>query len=67
MTFEEFFRADFSRLVGFLINLGYSEDVAEDAAADAMVVACREWSSLESPRAWGSNGCPKSGRETPKT
>jgi RNA polymerase sigma factor (sigma-70 family) len=51
-TFEEFFRADFLRLIGFLINLGYSVDVAEDAAADAMAIAYREWLSLESPRAW---------------
>jgi RNA polymerase sigma-70 factor (ECF subfamily) len=51
-TFVEFFHADFPCLIGFLINLGYSEDVAKDAATDAMVIAYREWSSLESPRAW---------------
>jgi RNA polymerase sigma factor (sigma-70 family) len=51
-TFEEFFRADFLRLIGFLINLGYSEEMAKDAAAEAMAIAYREWPSLESPKAW---------------
>jgi RNA polymerase sigma factor (sigma-70 family) len=50
--FEEFFRADFPRLIGFLINIGYSKGVANDAATDAMAIAYREWPSLESPRAW---------------
>jgi len=47
-TFEEFFHADFLRLIGFLIKLGYSEEVSEDAAIDAMVIVSRKWSSLES-------------------
>jgi RNA polymerase sigma factor (sigma-70 family) len=51
-TFAEFFRADFPCLIGFLIHLGYSEEVAKDAATEAMVKACHEWSSLGSPRAW---------------
>ncbi|WP_433266718.1 RNA polymerase sigma factor [Actinosynnema sp. CS-041913] len=50
--FDEFFRADFARLIAFLVKLGYRSQDAEDAAGEAMASLYANWASVEQPRAW---------------
>nr|WP_042178721.1 RNA polymerase sigma factor [Kibdelosporangium sp. MJ126-NF4]CEL13371.1 WhiB-type transcriptional regulator [Kibdelosporangium sp. MJ126-NF4]CTQ99061.1 WhiB-type transcriptional regulator [Kibdelosporangium sp. MJ126-NF4] len=49
--FDEFFRAEFARVVAFLVKTGFSVE-AEDAAEEAMFCAYRAWWKIENPRAW---------------
>jgi RNA polymerase sigma-70 factor (ECF subfamily) len=50
--FDEFFRADFPLLVGFLGKAEFELEVARDAAAEAMLHAFKVWKSISFPRAW---------------
>jgi RNA polymerase sigma factor (sigma-70 family) len=50
--FDEFFEREFAPLVAFVIKAGFRLQDAEDAAAEAMVCACRRWADLVSPRGW---------------
>jgi RNA polymerase sigma factor (sigma-70 family) len=52
ISFDEFFRRDFPRLVGFLLRLGHSKEDAEDAAAEAMALAYVKWGMVSQPRGW---------------
>lgn len=51
-SFDEFFRRDFGRLVAFLIKMGFGREHAQDAAAEAMCAAFRQWNTLSRPTAW---------------
>lgn len=51
-SFDEFFRCQFGRVVGFLMKTGFDLDEARDASAEAMLRAYEAWSSLTQPRAW---------------
>jgi RNA polymerase sigma-70 factor (ECF subfamily) len=51
-SFDDFFRADFPRLVKFLIQMGYGWEDAKDSAAEAMLAACQTWATLRNPRAY---------------
>ncbi|CCH35642.1 sigma-70 family RNA polymerase sigma factor [Actinosynnema sp. NPDC047251] len=51
-AFDEFFRADFARLIAFLVKLGYRPEDAEDAAGEAMAGLCAAWDRVEHPAAW---------------
>jgi RNA polymerase sigma-70 factor (ECF subfamily) len=50
--FDEFFRADFPLLVGFLGKADFELEVARDAATQAMFHAFEVWKSISFPRAW---------------
>lgn len=51
-SFVEFFRAEFTRVVGFMMQGGASQADAEDAAQEAFVKARCHWATIDSPRAW---------------
>jgi RNA polymerase sigma-70 factor (ECF subfamily) len=51
-AFEELFREDFGRLVGFLRSLGASRAEAQDMAAEAFELLYQRWDSVQHPRAW---------------
>jgi RNA polymerase sigma-70 factor, ECF subfamily len=54
-TFEEFFLAEFPRLVSMLTAWSGDRSVAEDLAQDALVQAHRNWatvSALDRPGTW---------------
>lgn len=51
-TFDEFFRSEIDRLIGFLCKTGYLLEVAKDAAAEAMALAYEKWHEIVNPRAW---------------
>lgn len=50
--FDEFFHSDYPLLVGFLQKIGFEQEAAKDAVAEAMLSACRSWSRIDSPRSW---------------
>lgn len=50
--FEAFYRAEFRRLVGFVIKHGFSEHDAMDAAQEAFIQAFQQWRQIREPRAW---------------
>lgn len=50
--FDDFFRADFARLVAFLRKAGFDPALAEDAAAEGMARAYRRWAVVDHPSAW---------------
>lgn len=50
--FEAFYRAEFRRLVGFVIKHGFSEHDAMDAAQEAFIQALQQWRQIREPRAW---------------
>jgi RNA polymerase sigma-70 factor (ECF subfamily) len=52
MSFDEFFKADFRSVVGFVRTLGASFEEAQDSAAAAMLEVARRWSKLDSPRSY---------------
>ncbi|GAA3879168.1 sigma-70 family RNA polymerase sigma factor [Saccharothrix violaceirubra] len=51
-AFDEFFRADFARLIAYLGKLGFRREDAEDAAEEAMTILYTRWSQVEHPGAW---------------
>lgn len=50
--FEEYFRRDFLRLVGFVMTLGAEQSAAEDAAQTAFAAAFVAWDHIRCPGAW---------------
>jgi DNA-directed RNA polymerase specialized sigma24 family protein len=50
--FTTYVRADLPRVVAFLIAAGFGAQEAEDAAAEAMTRAFRNWATIEHPAAW---------------
>ena len=50
--FAVFFRGRFGRTVIMLIAMGASRADAEDAAQEAMLMAWRQWDSIQEPVAW---------------
>ncbi|MET7996040.1 sigma-70 family RNA polymerase sigma factor [Amycolatopsis sp. NPDC005232] len=50
--FDDFFRADFPLLVGFLRKQGHDRATAEDAAQEAMTKALSSWDGITHPKAW---------------
>lgn len=51
-SFDEFFRKEYRELVAFLMVSGFKQEEAKDAAGEAMTGACRNWSTITSPRKW---------------
>ncbi len=51
-NFEDFYRADIGRLIGFLVKLGAGRSDAEDAASEAMYALLDRWARVDAPRAW---------------
>jgi RNA polymerase sigma factor (sigma-70 family) len=52
MNFENFVRAERSKLIWFLMAHGASAEEADDAAQAALIEAWRKWSTITSPRGW---------------
>lgn len=50
--FDDFFRIELPRLVGFLINAGFGLEEARDAAAEAMLSTLQAWAELDYPKAY---------------
>lgn len=50
--FSAFYRADFTRLVGFLILVGAGREDAVDAAQETMRTLYQKWREVRHPRAW---------------
>ncbi|MBK3571804.1 sigma-70 family RNA polymerase sigma factor [Streptomyces sp. MBT62] len=50
--FSTFYRADFPRLVGFLILAGARREDAVDAAQETMRTLHQRWREVHNPRAW---------------
>jgi RNA polymerase sigma factor (sigma-70 family) len=50
--FAEYYRADFPRLVAFLMWLGATFSDAAEVAQDTMAEAFKGWSSIQKPKAW---------------
>jgi RNA polymerase sigma-70 factor, ECF subfamily len=50
--FDDFFRTELPRLIGFLINAGFGWEESRDAAADAMLSAYQAWAELDYPKAY---------------
>jgi RNA polymerase sigma factor (sigma-70 family) len=50
--FDDFFRTELPRLVGFLINAGFGWEEARDAAAEGMLAAYQAWAELDYPQAY---------------
>ncbi|MFJ9782630.1 helix-turn-helix domain-containing protein [Amycolatopsis sp. NPDC101161] len=50
--FDDFFRAEFPRLVAFLCKAGYEVEMARDVATEAMLNALEAWPAIKDPRAW---------------
>lgn len=51
-AFSDFYRANLSKLIGFLLNQGASLYDATDIAQETMTRAYRDWTTLTHPRAW---------------
>jgi DNA-directed RNA polymerase specialized sigma24 family protein len=50
--FDSFFRQRFARTVVLLIAMGASRADAEDAVQEAMILAWRQWDTLQEPAVW---------------
>lgn len=50
--FSAFYRADFPRLVGYLIQVGASREDAKDVAQETMRTLHRKWREVRQPKAW---------------
>ncbi|MDQ0688923.1 RNA polymerase sigma factor (sigma-70 family) [Streptomyces achromogenes] len=50
--FSAFYRADFSRLVGFLILVGAGREDAADAAQETMRKLHQKWREVRHPKTW---------------
>jgi RNA polymerase sigma-70 factor (ECF subfamily) len=50
--FDSFFRERFSRTIVLLIAMGASRADAEDAAQEAMILAWRQWDTIQEPVPW---------------
>ncbi|MFI1415688.1 RNA polymerase sigma factor [Streptomyces sp. NPDC020707] len=50
--FSAFYRADFPRLVGFLIQVGARREDAVDAAQETMRTLYTKWREVAHPKAW---------------
>ncbi|MFF4542145.1 RNA polymerase sigma factor [Streptomyces aureus] len=50
--FSDFYRADFPRLVGFLIQVGASREDAADAAQETMRTLHEKWREVRHPKTW---------------
>ncbi|MEU6547893.1 sigma-70 family RNA polymerase sigma factor [Streptomyces sp. NPDC046859] len=50
--FSAFYRADFPRLVGFLILVGAGREDAVDAAQETMRTLHQKWGEVRHPKAW---------------
>lgn len=51
-SFSEFYRAEFSKVVAFMVMSGAGDADARDAAQEAFVAALRCWKTIASPGAW---------------
>ncbi len=51
-TSDEFFRDELVRRVSFLRKVGFTRELAQDAAAEAMTCAYESWEAIKSPRGW---------------
>jgi DNA-directed RNA polymerase specialized sigma24 family protein len=52
VDFENFVRAERSRLIWFLMSNGASVHEAEEAAQASLIEAWRKWETIISPRGW---------------
>lgn len=51
-AFSAFYRADFPRLVGYLIQVGAGREDALDAAQETMRTLHQKWGEVRHPQAW---------------
>jgi RNA polymerase sigma-70 factor (ECF subfamily) len=52
VDFEDFVRAERSKLIWFLMSHGASVHQAEEAAQASLIEAWRKWETINSPRGW---------------
>jgi RNA polymerase sigma-70 factor (ECF subfamily) len=52
VDFEDFVRAERSKLIWFLMSHGASVHEAEEAAQTSLIEAWRKWETITSPRGW---------------
>ena len=52
VDFEDFVRAERSKLIWFLMSHGASVHQAEEAAQASLIEAWRKWETIVSPRGW---------------
>lgn len=50
--FHSFFASEYGLVVSFLCKAGFDYHIADDATAEAMTTAYRDWPKITSPRAW---------------
>ncbi|MBC9718932.1 hypothetical protein H9Y04_41040 [Streptomyces sp. TRM66268-LWL] len=50
--FDAFVRKDHAALVFHLVVLGFPQQLAQDAAQEAVTMLFLEWSAVDHPRAW---------------
>jgi len=51
-SYDEFYRAEYPRVVAYLAYHGYSRHTAEEAAQNAMVEVHRSWDTIRKPHVW---------------
>lgn len=51
-SFEEFYRADYSTLLRFVMSRGVRLQSAEEVVQDVMAEALKNWETLRNPRGW---------------
>jgi RNA polymerase sigma-70 factor (ECF subfamily) len=51
-SFAEFYRAEYPKLVRFVLSRGARFDDAEDVIQEVMAQALRSWETLHNPRGW---------------
>lgn len=51
-SFDEYFRADSARLVGFLVKIGAGVHDAADIAQNVLLDMWKKWDRIRSPRRW---------------
>lgn len=62
--FTEFYRHHYPRLVRDLVVHGFQEQIAKDAAQQAMIDAYKQWENLTNPLAWARTAAVRyAGRE----
>ncbi|GLW91619.1 sigma-70 family RNA polymerase sigma factor [Actinokineospora globicatena] len=51
-AYEEFYASWYPNLVAVLIGTGYQQQIAEDAANEAMAALLDHWDEIDNPKAW---------------
>lgn len=52
IEFDDYYRSDHARLIGFAMRLGANIEEAQDAAQDAMTEVFKNWDRMNEPRAY---------------